>query len=68
MGPNCQVISELWCKAEGFVKVEVRVRMGALYVNEVSNSCAIQKELNRLFGQVNLLGNLGNRNSYNGKL
>ena len=27
--------------------------LGKVYQNEVSNSCAIQKELNRLFGQVN---------------
>ena len=34
--------------------------MGALYKNEVSNSCAIQ--LNRHFGQVNFVpGDLGNR-------
>ena len=43
--------------------------LGEVYKNEVSNSCAIQKELNRLFGQVNFVpGKLGNRNSYNGKL
>ena len=34
-----------------------------MYKNEVSNSCTIQKELNRLFGQVNfVLGKLGSRN------
>ena len=36
-----------------------------MYKNEVSNSRAIQKELNRFFGQVNFVpGNLGNGSSY----
>ena len=29
--------------------------LGALYKNEVSNSCAIQKEMNQLFGKVNFV-------------
>ena len=41
--------------------------LGALHKNKVSNSCAIPKELNWLFGQVNFVpDNLRGRKSDNG--